>query len=829
MIQKKTTQIQRLKKQAAATKCRWIFMSRCAEHNVLPRSFRTRPVLRTRKGYVLTKEYNQRMLKATRDEAKKQYHQRLRRIDEIENELIPTVSTEDLTTIWRVTEKSRENKFQKEKKRLKEKYEKLTANTTQEGNPARQLKLQHEVHDLTKDGIDDDIKEYLKLGPDFCETPRRIPYEKVVIETERMCKVIEDEIETKPDEAEELQREAHRLREQVKKVLRKQREKKIKSNLTIQESRGKKKAYECEDKVFLPADKGKVMVAMDKTIEKGGEESYEHKMKKVLDDMKATPSIRANKDWDLTDKVSREGQEIIKGIVRNGEITQAYGKKLSPNDCRAPRVTGYPKVHKVDVPLRGVVSFIGSPYEKIANELVPILRSLQGRTKHYIKNSCQLKEELKNWTILRDEILVSYDVEKLYPSIPIPKALELIECLLKCKANLKEVTTLSVQSIMKLLKWIFALTYCEYGGKHYVLDCGPIGLSVTGEVAIIYMEDFQMHAKTEEHPELNNWPWYVDDSVLKCRRHKAQLILDHLNSIEPEHIRFTKEEEEDNKLAVLDLELNVNRKKKKIEFNVHYKKTNTNITIKKKSNHTDSTKRGIIKGYSDRAKKLCDPEYLNAELKNVKEVFQENGYSEEEIEAAMKGRVRATTENDTEQRTRGIVVIQNIPNITPQFNKIARQHGFKVANKSGTRVKDLTTKAKTPLGDKNSNVIYNIPCGCKKYSYTGETHRKWETRRKEHHDKVRLTKQDIESGNLESATTRMNTNDGGLAKHTSTCNEEIRWEHAKIVGREERWTQRKYLEGIESLREKNKGITPLNSYNQLEQWQSTLYPYFQKT
>ena len=52
----------------------------------------------------------------------------------------------------------------------------------------------------------------------------------------------------------------------------------------------------------------------------------------------------------------------------------------------------------------------------------------------------------------------------------------------------------------------------------------------------------------------------------------------------------------------------------------------------------------------------------------------------------------------------------------------------------------------------------------------------------------------------------MNTNDGGLAKHTSTCTEEIKWENAKIVGREERWTKRKFLEGIESLREKNKGI-----------------------
>ena len=172
-------------------------------------------------------------------------------------------------------------------------------------------------------------------------------------------------------------------------------------------------------------------------------------------------------------------------------------------------------------------------------------------------------------------------------------------------------------------------------------------------------------------------------------------------------------------------------------------------------------------------------------------------------------------------------MIENIPNVTPQFNKIAREHGFRVANKSGTRVRDLTSKAKTPLGDKNSCVSYNIPCGCSKYAYNGETNRKWETRKKEHKDKVRLTMNDIAEGKLESAQARMNTNDGGLARHATTCTEEIKWENAKITGREQRWTQRKYLEGIESLRDKNRGITPLNNYNQLEQWQSTLYALFE--
>ena len=667
VIHKNTTKLQRMKIQAASAKCRWIFMSRCAANNVLPKSFRTKPVLRTRKAYAITQEYNMKMLRTTRDRAKQQYHEYLKKIDETSAQLQSTMSLDDFVTVKNATEKSREYKYKKESTRLKEKFEQLSAVRTTQPTSQRESKLKHEVFDLTKDGIDDDVKAYLQLGPDFSEVPRKLPYEKIIIETEKMCKTIDEEKEMKPDQAPELEREAHRLREKVKQLLRKQKKKKIKSNITRQEELGRKKAYDDKDKVYLPADKGKVMVAMDKTIAKGGENSYESKMKKVLDDMKARPSTRANKDWDLTEKISRDGREIVKEMVENGEVTEKYGKHLKPNDCRAPRLTGYPKIHKTEVPLRGVVSFIKSPYENIAKALVPILRSLQGRSGHYIKNGRQLKEIIKGWSIQRDEILVSYDVEKLYPSIPIAKALELIECLLKCRGNLQEVTSFSIRSIMRLLRWIFALTYCEYNGTHYILDCGPIGLSVVGEVAIIYMEDFQMRAKSTEFPELQEWPWYVDDSVLKCKRPRSEEILRHLNNIEPDCIKFTKEEEEDNKLPSLDLELNVNRKKKKVEFNVHYKKTNTNITIKKKSNHRESIKRGVIKGYADRARAYCDPNYLKAELDNIIDVFVDNGYSKEEVVGAMKENPRCNINDKEQENVRGIVVMPNIPNFTPQL------------------------------------------------------------------------------------------------------------------------------------------------------------------
>ena len=105
----------------------------------------------------------------------------------------------------------------------------------------------------------------------------------------------------------------------------------------------------------------------------------------------------------------------------------------------------------------------------------------------------------------------------------------------------------------------------------------------------------------------------------------------------------------------------------------------------------------------------------------------------------------------------------------------------------------------------------------------------WCTRKKEHRDKVRLTQTDIERGDIENATKRMNDGDGGLAKHSTECTAGIDWENARIIGKERNTTQRKMLEGVETIKKKYKGRKPLNSYNQMEQWQSTIYSFLAKT
>lgn len=169
-----------------------------------------------------------------------------------------------------------------------------------------------------------------------------------------------------------------------------------------------------------------------------------------------------------------------------------------------------------------------------------------------------------------------------------------METLLSKNQNLEDVTELIVQSIVELLQWMFSLTYCEYDGNHYILDCGLIGLGATGEIAIIYMEDFQLRAMETSPCPLNQWYWYVDDSEIKSKKGEALVILDHLNSIEPDVIVFTKEEQDGEALPVLDLKQMIDRKTKKIQCTVHYKQTHTNINIKEKSIHLEGMKKGVI-------------------------------------------------------------------------------------------------------------------------------------------------------------------------------------------------------------------------------------------
>jgi hypothetical protein len=154
--------------------------------------------------------------------------------------------------------------------------------------------------------------------------------------------------------------------------------------------------------------------------------------------------------------------------------------------------------------------------------------------------------------------------------------------------------------------------------------------------------------------------------VLRFDFYYSEKILEHLNSIKPDVIIFTKEDQEADVLQVLDLKQVKNRKTKQIECMVHYKKTHTKINIKEKSNHPPGVKKGIIKGFADRARALCDDKHVNDELKNVEDVFVANGFERKKVQEYMEE--SKGVKNKEEQECRGMVVVPYVRGLSEQFS-----------------------------------------------------------------------------------------------------------------------------------------------------------------
>ena len=123
-------------------------------------------------------------------------------------------------------------------------------------------------------------------------------------------------------------------------------------------------------------------------------------------------------------------------------------------------------------------------------------------------------------------------------------------------------------------------------------------------------------------------------------------------------------------------------------------------------------------------------------------------------------------------------------------------------------------------------MVYAIDCLCHKARYTGETKRRFETRLNEHQASVRLTRADLASGNVQAAEQRMGKDDGGIAKHSVECEQEIDWTNSKVIGTEMNTKKRKVLEGIESLRSQHNNKRVLNNHDQLYAWPGLLNEFF---
>src|SRR5262249_28416694 len=148
-----------------------------------------------------------------------------------------------------------------------------------------------------------------------------------------------------------------------------------------------------------------------------------------------------------------------------------------------------------------------------------------------------------------DEIMVSFDISSLYPSIPIEKTILLVESWLKENQTEKA----KVEMYMDLLKLCTRNSFFQFENRFYDqvegLGMGnPLAPFLASE---IFLGNLEMEIVKEGwFPRV--WLRYMDDVFAVIKENELAFILKKLNSLYPS-IKFTFEKKNDLELPFLDV------------------------------------------------------------------------------------------------------------------------------------------------------------------------------------------------------------------------------------------------------------------------------------
>ena len=153
---------------------------------------------------------------------------------------------------------------------------------------------------------------------------------------------------------------------------------------------------------------------------------------------------------------------------------------------------GFPKVHKVGIPLRPIVSAIGSPTYQLAKELCRILSPIVGKSNSYIRNSSRFVEKISEIQLQELDRLVSFDVKNLFTMVPIDDSLRIIHDRLIVDDTLDERTTFTIDEICELTNLCLRSTFFRFNDCYYEQKDGTaMGSPLPPVVAKIFMEELE--------------------------------------------------------------------------------------------------------------------------------------------------------------------------------------------------------------------------------------------------------------------------------------------------------------------------------------------------
>ena len=279
---------------------------------------------------------------------------------------------------------------------------------------------------LSNTPLTDEQERLLAHGPKFVIKPRETPVKEYIVAVEQAC--------TKTEQGKQEE-----FRVEVKRLLKQDQNKRRQANISKEELKALKELKLDNNRLILTADKGVALVVIDKDeyIKKAEDLLKEKTYKKIAED----PTV----------KQKNKLINILRNIKTEGGLKEEVYRRLYPTGAGSPKFYGLPKIHESGIPLRPIISGIGTVTYNTAKEIARILKPLVGLSNHHVHNTRDFVKEIKEVKLKKEESMVSYDVKALFTSVPIPPVLKIIEEMLTNDKDLLLRTSMSTRHINKLL------------------------------------------------------------------------------------------------------------------------------------------------------------------------------------------------------------------------------------------------------------------------------------------------------------------------------------------------------------------------------------------
>ena len=394
--------------------------------------------------------------------------------------------------------------------------------------------------------------------------------------------------------------------------------------IKLQFYRTRKFLKENRNVIITLADKGGKIVIADR-------ETYNMKMETFMNDsIKRNIIFKVNLPFDDR-RLYVEGKftSVIKNInkylledVKKGYPNCCY--QLSAESFIIARLYGLFKIHKLDMPMRPIISTTNCMGQKLIKWLLSKLGIIASHVSGFkIKNSHSVFEILNGFSLNQDSILSTSDFDNMYTNINFGKTKNIIK---KYYHLIAEETTVPINIfLMALSFFIEDDAYFTFNDIIYRQCKGLLmGNALSGILAEIFLSESLNHViEKMPHGSLEFIFIFIDDLLYAVQKNHTNELIAHITQISGINLKSVGEGA-NNSVNYLNMECIRNTLNNEIEFKWWQKPQSANRILDYHSFHPIHMKINVISEFVMNALRVTSKHFWQETIIAIENVLSQN-------------------------------------------------------------------------------------------------------------------------------------------------------------------------------------------------------------